>query len=208
MFENHIFFLCICWRAVCLCVSLLFPSINWLAISWPISLWGGFGIYLIDFQELFCIRISAVCDMNCKYLVTGLLSLLSVVIALLWFLSFYEEKICIMQEGLYGPHSWQNREQNEFLNILSTMYRSACIGQAYKLGSRKRRKEEKSHFLILHRQIPGPGQSISWIQGRCGFNGWVLSPHSLPFYSAAIKQSVGGQPNYLHHKVSVWLLWF
>ena len=109
--------------------------------------------------------------MNCKYLVTILLSLLSVVIAVLWILGFYEEKIYIMREGLYGPHSWQNREQNEFLIILSTVYRSACIGQAYKLGLSKRRKREKSHFLILCRQIPGPGQSISWIQGRCGFNG-------------------------------------
>lgn len=147
--------------------------------------------------------------MNCKYLVTGLLSLFSVVIALLWFLGFYEEKICVMQEGLYGSHSRQNREQNEFLNILSTVYRSACVGQAYKLGSSKRRKGEKSHFLILHRQIPGPGQSISWIQGRCGFNGWVLSPpHSLPFLQHSHKTICGRQSNYLHHEVSMWLLWF
>lgn len=171
-------------------LSLLFPSINWLAISWPISLWGRFGIYLIDFQDPFVsgYKPPVIWIANISSLSFCLCSVW--VIAVLWIFGFYEEKSCIMREGPHGPHSRQNREQNEFLIILRTVYRSACIGQAYRLGLGRRRKREKPHFLILCRQIPG--QSISCIQGRCGFNGRVLSPpHSLPFLQHGHKTICG-----------------
>lgn len=131
--------------------------------------------------------------MNCKYLVTGLLSLLSVVIALLWFLGFYEEKICVMQEGLYGSHSRQNREQNEFLNIPSTGTDQLVLDKPTSLGQVRGERGRSLIFSSCTGRYQDLGNQSAGYKlgvGLMGESSLLLT--LFLFYSTAIKQSVGG----------------
>lgn len=70
-----------------------------------------------------------------------------------------------MQGGLFGHCSWQNRGQNKFLNIWSTVDRLVLYWLSLQAWVKSEEKGEESHFLIPHRHIPGPRQSAGYRAG-------------------------------------------